>query len=148
VRPGEAQYQDAFYRACFILLGNVYLTSEWAGKSLGGEVDFQLKCKRWAIECVRDGKELEEHIAMFQPGGRYNKCIISGEIQEYVILDFRKSKPRKPRGTAMFCPLGLLNADHPGDVPLLFIVFTDDFDKYTIYDAKLDRVGETRALVK
>src|SRR4051794_31286783 len=69
----EAQYHDEFYRACYVLLGNhVYLTSEWSGSS-SGRVDFQIKPVRWAIECVRDGDRIEEHIARFRPGGRYHK---------------------------------------------------------------------------
>ena len=98
-RPLEAQYQDEFYRACYeVLDGNAYLTSEWAGDSSRGQVDFQIKSVKWAIECVREGNDLDDHIARFQPGGRYHKWMISGEIQEYIILDFRKSKPRKVRG--------------------------------------------------
>ena len=31
-RPVEAQYQDEFYRACYALLANIYLSSEWSGK--------------------------------------------------------------------------------------------------------------------
>jgi hypothetical protein len=50
---------------------------------------------------VREGDRLEEHIARFRPGGIYYKWIISGEIQEYVTIDFRTSKPRKVRGIVM-----------------------------------------------
>ena len=31
-RPVEALYQNEFYRACAVLLGDVYLTPEWAGR--------------------------------------------------------------------------------------------------------------------
>jgi hypothetical protein len=96
LKPVEAQYGDEFYGGCFDLLGHIYLTSEWAGKSLGGRVDFQLKLKRWAIECVRDGDKLPAHIARFEEKGIYHKWILSGEIEEYIILDFRKTKPQKP----------------------------------------------------
>ena len=95
-RPLEAQYQDEFYRACYSELG-VYLTSEWSGSSLVGRVDFHIKDVKWVIECVRDGDKIDEHIERFQQGGRYFKWITSGEIKDYIILDFRTSKPRKAR---------------------------------------------------
>ena len=97
-RPVEAQYQDEFYRACYTLLGDIYLSSEWLGKEQSGCVDFLLKSQRWAIDCVRDGDRLEEHISKFKVGGKYHRWINSGEIQEYVLLDFRKSLPRKIKG--------------------------------------------------
>ena len=100
-RPMEAQYQDEFYRTCYTKLG-VCLTSEWTGEELGGRVDFQIKSVKWAIECVREGHKLEDRIARFQPGGRYHKWITSGEIKQYILLDFRKSKPRKVRGMVVF----------------------------------------------
>ncbi len=105
-RPVEAQYQDEFYRACYALLGNIYLSSEWTGNLVGGRVDFQLRPVGWAIECVRDGDKLKEHIARFQPGGRYDKWIQSREIQQYILLDFRTSMPRKIRGM-MLSPIFL-----------------------------------------
>ena len=102
-RPVEAQYQDEFYRACYNMLnGKVHLTSEWAGRLYKGRVDFQIKPINWAIECVREGNRLEEHIKRFLQGGRYYRWILSGEIQEYIILDFRKSKPRKVRGIVIY----------------------------------------------
>jgi len=96
-RPLEAQYQDEFYRACYSELG-IYLTSEWSGSSLVGRIDFHVRDVKWVIECVRDGDEIDEHVGRFQKGGRYYKWIMSGEIKDYIILDFRTSKPRKARG--------------------------------------------------
>ncbi len=75
IKPLEAQYRDEFYRARYVKLGQVYLTSEWAGKKLGGRVDFHIKQIRWSIECAREGDRLNEHVAGFRPGGRYHKWI-------------------------------------------------------------------------
>ena len=97
-RPVEAVYQDEFYRASYKLLGNVYLSSELVGESAGGRVDLQIKSKGWAIKCVRDGDRLEEHIARFLEGGKYYQWITSGEVQDFILLDFRKSKPAKIKG--------------------------------------------------
>ena len=96
-RPLEAQYQDEFYRVCHSEF-NVHLTSEWSGSSLIGRIDFHIKDVKWVIECVRDGDKIDdEHIERFQQGGRYYKWIMSGEIKDYIILDFRTSRPRKAR---------------------------------------------------
>jgi len=35
-RPLESQYQDEFYRSCYMLLDrHLYLNSEWSGKKTG-----------------------------------------------------------------------------------------------------------------
>ena len=97
--PLEAQYQDEFYRACYEVLDNyVYLTSELSGQLSGGRVDFQIKSIGWAIECVRDGDRLDDHVERFLPGGKYHSWMKSGEIQQHILLDFRKSKPKRVRG--------------------------------------------------
>ncbi|KAN0084838.1 hypothetical protein V8E54_001305 [Elaphomyces granulatus] len=132
-RPVEAQYQDELYRACYVLLDkNLYLSSEWAGSTTGGRVDFLVTSMGWAIECIREGDRLEEHIARFQEGGRYYQWIQSKKIQDYIMLDFRKSPPRKSR-----------DDDH-----LYFIVFSDDFTSYETYNAKLDPVGKRTGLLE
>ena len=98
--PVEAQYQDEFYRACWEVLGNIYITSEWLGQLSAGRVDFQIKSVGWAIECLRDGNGLNEHIKRFQPpDGKYYRWVKSGEVQDYILLDFRQSMPQKVRGT-------------------------------------------------
>jgi len=147
----ESQYQDEFCRACYLVLGgNVHLISEWAGRLLGGRVDFQVMPVKWAIECVREGDRLEDHIARFLPEGKYYKWIMSEEIKEYILLDFRKSKPRKVRGIVIFSiPLGRRRLIRLDNVPFLyFIVFSDDYTSYETYDAKLNLVGERMALLQ
>jgi hypothetical protein len=148
-RPLEAQYQDEFYRACHSEL-NVYLTSEWSGSSLVGRIDFYIKDMKWVIECVRDGDKIDEHIERFQQGGKYHKWIISGEIKEYIILDFRTSKPRKARSRLyLSVSLGLMHANRLDHIPFLyFIVFTNDYTSYQTYDASLRPVGEKIALLR
>ena len=148
-RPLEAQYQDEFYRACHSEL-NVYLTSEWSGSSLVGRIDFRIKEMKWVIECVREGDRIDEHIARFQQGGTYYKWIASGEVEDYIILDFRTSKPQKARGMVIsFCSSGLMNANRIDHVPFLyFIVFSNDYTSYQTYDASVKPVGEKIALLR
>src|SRR5436305_2456804 len=147
--PVEAQYQDEFYRACHSEL-KVYLTSEWSGSSLVGRIDFRIRDMKWVIECVREGDRIDEHIGRFQPGGRYYKWIISGEVKDYIILDFRTSKPQKVRGMVIsFYSSGLMNANRLGNVPFLyFIIFSDDYTSYQTYDTSVKPVGEEIALLR
>jgi hypothetical protein len=127
----EAQYQDEFYRVCCDEFG-LCLISEWTGMTLGGRVDFQIKSAKWAIECVRDGDRLAEHIARFCPGDKYYKWITDREIQQYIILDFRKTMPQTVRD----------------NVPFLYhIVFSDNYTRCDIYDAKLVQVMKQMALL-
>lgn len=95
-KPLEAQYQDEIYRAAYERAGQqIYLSSEWSPVGLNGRVDFRVKSMNWAIECVREGNRLQEHIARFQKGGRYHRWIQDGSTTEYIIIDFRTSMPPK-----------------------------------------------------
>lgn len=96
-RPLEASFQDEFYKSCYKILGNSYLTPEWSGPTVKGWVDFHVKTQGWVVECMRDGNKLGEHISRFQPGGRYYAGIRSGEITDCILLDFRRSKPGMAR---------------------------------------------------
>lgn len=78
-RPLEAVY-DELYRACFLLLKNVYISSEWGEEGKNGWVEFLVLQMTWAIECVRNGSRLDEHISRFQKGGRYYQWIESEAI--------------------------------------------------------------------
>jgi hypothetical protein len=148
-RPLEAQYQDEFYRVCHSNF-NVYLTSEWSGSSLVGRIDFHVRDVKWVVECVRDGDRIDEHIERFEKGGRYHRWIRSGEIKDYIILDFRTSKPRKARSKLyLSVPLGLVNANQLEHVTFLyFIVFSKNYASYQIYDASAKPVGEKVALLR
>jgi hypothetical protein len=143
LRPLDAQYQDEFYRACYALLDNkVYLTS-------GGRVDFQIIHVKWAIECLRDGRSLGEHIRRFQEGGKHYKWIQSGEISDYILLDFRTDMPESPEGVIIPpFTLGSMHANGPDGVPFLyFVIFANDYTNVEIYDAEINLVvNKTRLL--
>jgi hypothetical protein len=104
----------------------------------------------WVIECVRDGDKIDEHIERFQQGGKYHKWITPGEIKDYIILDFRTSKPRKARSRLyLSVPLGLVNANRLDHISFLyFIVFSHNYTRYQIYDASVQPVGGEIALLR
>lgn len=148
VPPKEAEYTHELSRACYHILGqNLFLTPEWSGSSSNGQVDFYIKPVKWAIECAREGDRLDQHIARFQPGGIYYPLIATEEILDYILLDFRTSKPNKNRGMFAFSPSST-NVNQLDDIPFLyFIVFSKDYTSYEIYDAKLNLVVERVTLV-
>lgn len=97
-RPLEARYQDEYYRASFELLGNLYLQSEWAGTQQTGWVDFAIPSEKWIVECGRDGDKLKEHMERFQKNGKYSQWISDQKVEDFILLDFRRSIPRRQRG--------------------------------------------------
>ena len=71
VLPVEARYTHELSRACYEILGDIFLDPEWKGRSSCGKVDFYIEPVKWVIECDREGTRLQEHIRRFQPGGKY-----------------------------------------------------------------------------
>jgi hypothetical protein len=92
----EAQFGDEFYRAAYTLLGGQsHLTSEWCGEEGTGRIDFLVREPQWAIELLRDGDRIGDHMKRFTTGGVYNSWITTGRIKDYVVLDFRTTVPSK-----------------------------------------------------
>jgi len=76
----------------------VVLSSEYS-EMTAGRVDFFIRERRWAIECIRDGNQVEEHLERFKMGGTYWGLV----MHDRVIIDFRtKSKPIKRRDDPKF----------------------------------------------
>lgn len=88
----DAQYRDEFYRCCYDLTsGSLATLSEFG--TADGRVDFYVPSKKWGIELLRDGQLLEEHSNRFSSTGQYGMTL---DINEYIILDFRKKKVVRP----------------------------------------------------
>ena len=160
-RPLEAGYQDEFYGANFELLGNLCLKPEWAGNRQTGWVDFAIASEKWIVECVRDGEKLEEHIERFHSTGKYRQWINNQEVQEFILLDFRRSIPNKERSMhfltlpVLHRPPSFLTADlvrflsNVGIDWLFHVVFADDLSSYTVYDSDCKAVpGETQVSLR
>lgn len=133
----EAQYQDEFYRTVFsATAGSVCISPEFAsarGAHLVGRIDFFIPTVKWGIEIIRDGHQLSEHNSRFTRSGAYGAWLKSGDMTDYILLDFRTKSLRK-------C--------HP-DIPNLFhIVFGDGYQTATVYDNQLKQVGGTIALLE
>jgi len=91
-RTPEAQYGDEFYRACMDHTeGSIITPSEWINQE--GRIDFYLPSRRWGIEILRDGNEIQDNNNRFTYGA-YSKWIVGGEMEDYILLDFRQNVPR------------------------------------------------------
>jgi hypothetical protein len=93
----EAQYQQEFYRSLYKLTeGACCVSPEYGGQTSStrkGRIDFFIGTKRWGIELLRDGDRIDGHVSRFQAGGAYHPWTVSGNMDDYVILDFCKVLP-------------------------------------------------------
>ena len=98
--PQVDQYQKEFYRCLFTILDGHFETSpEFVVKkgSKSGTIDFLVAGKKWGLELLRDCDRLVEHMKRFEPGGQYFSMIQSGDMEQYIVLDFTVVRPVKPR---------------------------------------------------
>jgi hypothetical protein len=91
-RPPEAQYQDEFYRSSRVFSkGSIVTFPEYGAASR--RVDVYIPAKEWGIELLCDGDELAQHSGRFSKGGSYATAL---PCSDYIILDFRNTRPRVP----------------------------------------------------
>ena len=91
-RPPEAQFQDEFYRCCHAYSkGSVLTFPEFGSKT--GRVDFYIPTKKWGVELLRDGDQLEQHSARFSQTGNYGKTLC---LLDHIVLDCRVNNPKLP----------------------------------------------------
>ncbi|OCB91863.1 hypothetical protein A7U60_g858 [Sanghuangporus baumii] len=74
-RPPEAQYQDEFYRCSFKHPCGSYLSFPEFG-TVKGQANFYVPSKKWGIELLRDGNQLEEHSGLFSPTGAFDGTLL------------------------------------------------------------------------
>jgi len=95
----EAAYQHEFYRAATGLLGVDGIVSCEVGAlySIHGRIDFFINDKRnWAVELLRDGDRLNDHVARMAPGGKYDRLTITAS--NTVVIDLRGPSSPQPNG--------------------------------------------------
>ncbi|CAA7269652.1 unnamed protein product [Cyclocybe aegerita] len=116
----EDLWQKQFYRAaCAVTNGAIQMSPEYRtphDAARQGRIDFLVIKRGWGIEIIRDGNELEQHGSRFKPGGAYHPWISGNILQEYVMLDFRRTTPMKA---------------HPSLPQLFHVVFAEDYSTYT-----------------
>lgn len=65
------------------------LVPKSTGPILTGWVNFCVKKQGLVIEFMRDGQRMNGHIARFKQDGRFYLRVWSGEVSQYILLDFR-----------------------------------------------------------
>jgi len=96
-RPPEAQYQQEFYRTFVDVIGPAYTSPEY-GTERGarkGRINFFIHSKKWGIELLRDGSNLQEHSSRSGEKGAYGMWIPSETMVDY-IFDTRFPKQPAP----------------------------------------------------
>ncbi|KAL5514658.1 hypothetical protein ACEPAG_1974 [Sanghuangporus baumii] len=121
-RPPEAQYQDEFYRCSFKHPCGTYLSFPESG-TMKGQASFYVPSKKWEIELLRDGNQLEEYTGVFSRTGAFDGTLLNDNI----ILDFRSSSP----GIA-----------HPNLQNLYHVVFDDNYETVCVLDNSLQPIPE------
>jgi hypothetical protein len=91
-----------------------WIVSEDFGHAVGcpGKLDFYTfdEGTAQAVELVVAGEGLPEHMARFNSGGVYHQLLQQNHLKEWLILDFRRTRPRKVPGVNVW--EAVYSADH------------------------------------
>jgi hypothetical protein len=60
-----------------------------------GCIDFFIPSTKWGIGLLHDGSKLEGRGSRFLSHGAYVALVMSSEMMDYIILDFRSAPPKK-----------------------------------------------------
>ncbi|PYH84181.1 hypothetical protein BO82DRAFT_304933 [Aspergillus uvarum CBS 121591] len=127
-RPVEAQYQDEFYKAFGSIAGRaVPIPSEWS-RTKDGRVDFYIPEKKWAIEFLRDHRDIDKHVSRFHKGGAYYDWLQEGRIQEWIVIN---------------CATTLHTKVHP-EPNLIHAIFLADYTMVRVFDHQGTKLDEAR----
>lgn len=83
----KPQIQDEFSRCCYVHSHGQVRNYAILGTQ-EGRVDFFIPSKRWAIELLRDGDDVQKHYSFFSTQGCY-EWLTQEEISDYIVLDCR-----------------------------------------------------------
>ncbi|RXW16098.1 hypothetical protein EST38_g9759 [Candolleomyces aberdarensis] len=84
----KAQIHDEFYRCCHIHAHGVVRNYSRLGTQ-GGRVDFLIPSKRWAIELLREGDDIEKHYSRFIEDQGLHEWPIHANVSSFLLLDSR-----------------------------------------------------------
>jgi hypothetical protein len=94
--PPEAAYQKEFYASLYRTIDGAFYVSPEFSSAKGfrkGRIDFFIPSEKWGVELLRDGSEPSEHSSQFDDIGDYGVWLPTAEMLDYIILDFRLTKP-------------------------------------------------------
>ncbi|RHZ81800.1 hypothetical protein Glove_117g21 [Diversispora epigaea] len=90
----EQTWQKEFYRVGTQVLGKAYFMSYNVGAVFGcvGYINFYVDKLEWAIELLRDGKDMVEHSRRFEPAGEYKEIV--RYAKSIAIIDIRNESKK------------------------------------------------------
>jgi len=90
----EQTWKKEFYRIGTQALGRMHFLSYEvsAVSACGGQIDFYVDGLDWAIELLRDGKDMAEHSRRFEPAGRYEEIVRCAK--SIAIIDIRSESKK------------------------------------------------------
>lgn len=115
----ESMWQHVYFKAACSVLPAKYSLSCDIGRKFksSGRIDFYINSTlRWGIELTRENLKLTEHLARFAPGGLYYPMVASGDIANWVVLNFCQQLPSedlRPR--------------------VVYAVYNADFTQFTLH---------------
>jgi hypothetical protein len=77
------------------------------GKHTNASIDIMIPHYGWRMELLLEGRKIAQHIRRFDAGGAYGEWMATGDMKDYVIVNFRANRPRKVK-TDRNCPALLL----------------------------------------
>lgn len=87
----DSEFLHAAYKA---VKDSRFLTPQARTKTGSGFTDFVVKKRKWVIELMREGHDVQGHVDRFLPGGAYEE---EWKGWEWRVVDFRyRTKARKP----------------------------------------------------
>ncbi|KAA8902470.1 hypothetical protein FN846DRAFT_908554 [Sphaerosporella brunnea] len=100
--PKEATYHFELYRALHKMLGGSLYSIPEYGKHTNASIDIMIPHYGWGMELLLEGRKIAEHIRRFDAGGAYGEWMATGDMKDYVIVNFRANRPRKVKIGAEF----------------------------------------------
>jgi hypothetical protein len=99
-RPMERTWQNEFYRAATSCVPINHSVSPDVGYTYSsrGYLDYFINdTLGWGIELVRESTSAMrlEHTERFLKGGIYHSLLVSKQLKEYLVVDFRSAKPNE-----------------------------------------------------
>ena len=88
-RPPESLYQDEFYRCGHDFSnGSVLMFPEFGIGN--GRADFYIPIKKWGVEILRNGYQLDQHTGRFSQPGLYTGTF---PFDDHIVLNFSDKRP-------------------------------------------------------
>ncbi|RGB35065.1 hypothetical protein C1646_742447 [Rhizophagus diaphanus] len=123
----EQTWQKEFYRIGTQVLGKDHFLSYEVGSVFGceGKIDFYVDKLDWAIEFLRDGEDIKEHKARFEPSGEYEEIV--KYAKSIAIIDIHSEAKKVQRKKKDF----------------IYVSCSEDFDAF-----KIECLGKKTAIIR